>query len=56
MTIPIIHQRRPLTAAIRAFSREVGGRDGVKLGDQVLVTAEGVKVLVPYPWCDALLA
>lgn len=34
---------------------EVGGRDGVKLGDQVLVTSGGVKVLVPHPCCDAIL-
>ena len=33
----------------------ITGRDGVKLGNEVLVTAGGVKVLVPYPFCDALL-
>jgi Xaa-Pro aminopeptidase len=37
------------------YCGEVGGRDGVKLGDQVVVTAEGVKDLVPYPYCQALL-
>jgi Xaa-Pro aminopeptidase len=45
-----------MALVVELYCGEVGGRDGVKLGDQVLVTAEGVKVLVPYPWCDALLA
>ena len=29
---------------------EVGGDHGVKLGDEVLVTADGVRVLAPYPF------
>jgi hypothetical protein len=33
---------------------EVGARDGVRLGDQLVVTADGVRDLVPYPYCDAL--
>jgi Xaa-Pro aminopeptidase len=40
---------------VELYAGEVGGRDGVKLGDQVLVTGDGVKVLAPYPFCDALL-
>jgi Xaa-Pro aminopeptidase len=37
------------------YCGEVGGRDGVKLGNEVLVTSEGAMDLVPYPYCDALL-
>jgi Xaa-Pro aminopeptidase len=37
------------------YCGEVGGRDGVKLGDQVVVTSQGVRNLVPYPYCDSLL-
>jgi Xaa-Pro aminopeptidase len=37
------------------YCGEVGGRDGVKLGDQGVVGSEGLKVLVPYPHCDGLL-
>jgi Xaa-Pro aminopeptidase len=47
--------RENMTLVVELYCGEVGGRDGVKLGDQVLLTSEGVKVLVPYPWCDALL-
>jgi Xaa-Pro dipeptidase len=35
---------------------EVGGHEGVKLGDQVVVTADGVLVLAPYPFASALIA
>ncbi len=44
-----------MALVVEVYAGEVGGRDGVKLGDQVLVTANGTKVLVPYPYCDALL-
>jgi len=37
------------------YCGEVGGRDGVKLGNQVVVTRSGPRSLVPYPWCDVLL-
>jgi Xaa-Pro aminopeptidase len=40
---------------VELYCGEVGGRDGVKLGDQVLVTADGPRVLVPYPYEAALL-
>jgi hypothetical protein len=33
----------------------VGGRDGVKLGDELLVTGDGHRVFAPYPFCDRLL-
>jgi hypothetical protein len=34
---------------------EVGGDHGVKLGDQVVVTGQGCRTLVPYPWSEPLL-
>jgi len=37
------------------YCGEVGGRDGVKLGDQGVVGTDGLKVLVPHPYCDGLL-
>jgi Xaa-Pro aminopeptidase len=37
------------------YCGEVGGRDGVKLGDEIVVTARGVRDLVPYHYGDALL-
>lgn len=44
-----------MALVVELYCGEVGGRDGVKLGDQVLVTSEGVQDLVPYPRCSALL-
>ena len=40
---------------LEVYAGEVGGRDGVKLEDQVLVTGEGSRTLIPYPYCEALL-
>jgi Xaa-Pro aminopeptidase len=39
-----------MTLVVELYAGEVGARDGVKLGDQVLVTADGVEVLAPYPY------
>jgi len=47
--------REDMALVVELYAGEVGGRDGVKLGDQVLVTSDGVRVLAPYPFCDALL-
>ena len=44
-----------MALVVELYCGEVGGRDGVKLGDQVLLTSGGVTSLVPYPYCDALL-
>jgi Xaa-Pro aminopeptidase len=44
-----------MALVVELYCGEVGGRDGVKLGDQVLVTRDGPKVLVPYPYEDALI-
>ena len=40
---------------VECYMGEVGGDHGVKLGDQVVVTEDGCRTLVPYPWSDALL-
>ena len=47
--------REGMVVCLEVYAGEIGGRDGVKLEDQVLVTAEGARVMVPYPFCDALL-
>jgi Xaa-Pro aminopeptidase len=44
-----------MVLVVELYCGEVGGREGVKLGDEVLVTSGGVKVLAPYPWCESLL-
>jgi Xaa-Pro aminopeptidase len=41
---------------VECYLGEVGADHGVKLGDQVVMTGDGVRTLVPYPWSDALLA
>ncbi|MGH2631133.1 MAG: M24 family metallopeptidase [Actinomycetota bacterium] len=38
------------------YAGEVGASDGVKLGDQLLVTADGFRVLAPFPFSGPLLA
>lgn len=40
---------------VELYAGEVGADHGVKLGDEVLVTDDGVEVLVPYPLDAALL-
>jgi Xaa-Pro aminopeptidase len=40
---------------VELYAGEAGARDGVKLGDQVLVTAHGCRVLAPYPFSERLL-
>jgi Xaa-Pro aminopeptidase len=47
--------REGMALVVELYAGEVGVRDGVKLGDQVLVTADGVRVLSPYPYSNALL-
>ncbi|MGZ5297182.1 MAG: M24 family metallopeptidase [Actinomycetota bacterium] len=41
--------REDMTLVIELYAGEVGGDHGVKLGDEVHVTANGVRVLAPYP-------
>lgn len=47
--------RKDMALVVELYCGEAGGRDGVKLGDQVLVTPDGPKVLVPYPYDGSLL-
>jgi hypothetical protein len=44
-----------MALVVELYCGEVGAREGVKLGDQVLVTPDGVRDLAPYPRCAALL-
>jgi len=41
---------------VELYAGEIGGRDGVKLGDELLVTADGHRVFAPYPFSERLLA
>jgi Xaa-Pro aminopeptidase len=43
-----------MTLVVELYAGEVGGDHGVKLGDQVLVTNEGLEVLATYPFSDVL--
>ena len=45
---------RPGEVTVRYWEKDAVPEDGVKLGDEVLVTAEGVEVLAPYPFDVAL--
>ena len=45
-----------MALVVELYVGDVGGGEGVKLGDQVLVTPSGVRVLAPYPFADELLA
>ncbi len=44
-----------MALVVELYCGAPGGRDGVKLGDEVLLTPKGAQVLVPYPYCEALL-
>jgi Xaa-Pro aminopeptidase len=44
-----------MALVVEVYAGEVGGRLGVKLGDEIVVAADGPKDLAPYPYCAALL-
>jgi Xaa-Pro dipeptidase len=44
-----------MALVIELYCGEVGGDEGVKLGDEVLVTDDGIRVLAPYPFDERLL-
>ena len=44
-----------MVLSVESYVGEVGGAEGVKLEDQVLVTTEGVEVLTRFPYEEALL-
>ncbi len=45
-----------MTLVVELYAGEAGADHGVKLGDEVLVTNDGVRVLAPYPFSSALLS
>jgi Xaa-Pro dipeptidase len=44
-----------MALVVELYAGEVGSPHGVKLGEQVLVTADGCRVLAPYPFEERLL-
>ena len=44
-----------MTVCVESYMGEVGGREGVKLEQQVLITSRGVELLSTYPFEDELL-
>jgi Xaa-Pro aminopeptidase len=44
-----------MALVVEVYAGEVGRRDGVKLGDQIVISANGPTTLAPYPYCAALL-
>jgi Xaa-Pro aminopeptidase len=45
-----------MALVVELYAGEPEGRDGVKLGDQIVVTSDGCRVLCPYPFSTTLLA
>ena len=45
-----------MTLCIESYTGAVGGSEGVKLEEQVLITEDGVQRLSTFPFEDALLA
>jgi Xaa-Pro aminopeptidase len=39
-----------MTLCVESYIGEVGGPDGIKLEQQVLITETGVELLTTYPW------
>lgn len=48
--------REDMVLVVECYMGEVGAHHGVKLGDEIHVTASGPRVLAPFPYADALLA
>jgi Xaa-Pro aminopeptidase len=44
-----------MTICIESYMGEEGGREGVKLEQQVLITDKGSKLLSTFPFEDALM-
>jgi Xaa-Pro aminopeptidase len=43
-----------MVVCLEVYTGEVGARDGVKLEDQLVLTADGSRNLIPYPFAEAL--
>ena len=52
---PERHLKEDMVVVAEVYLGAVGAPFGVKLGDEMLVTADGPEVLAPYPLCEALL-
>jgi len=52
---PERHLKENMVVVAEVYLGAVGAPFGVKLGDEMLVTADGPEVLAPYPLCGALL-
>jgi Xaa-Pro dipeptidase len=48
--------REGMVLVVELYCGEVGGREGVKLGEQIVVTPSGPRILAPYPYAEVLLA
>jgi Xaa-Pro dipeptidase len=48
--------RENMALVVELYAGEVGAAHGVKLGDEILLTASGAKDLAPYPYEARLLA
>ena len=44
-----------MTVCVESFMGEAGGREGVKLEQQVLITETGLELLSTYPFEDELM-
>jgi Xaa-Pro aminopeptidase len=44
-----------MVICVEVYAGEVGGREGVKLEDQVLITEDGYENLISYPFEEKLL-
>jgi Xaa-Pro aminopeptidase len=44
-----------MTLSVESYVGEVGGREGVKLEQQILITEDGHELLVRFPFEDDLL-
>ena len=44
-----------MALVVELYAGEVGSSHGVKLGDQVVITSDGLRVLCPFPFSAALL-
>jgi len=43
-----------MALVVEIYAGDVGGTHGVKLGDEMLVTADGPEILAPYPFASNL--
>jgi Xaa-Pro aminopeptidase len=48
--------RPGMALVVECYLGEVGAREGIKLGDEILVTDGGTERLAPFHFDDALLA